>query len=1288
MAQIPHAPTLLKPPPPPTAAAAAEGEEGEFVEVESDEEEVAQSTIAFDRMFDLYWTHSPTDMIWVIISRRERKKKAKSRMPLILRNLAPDSTFDPREKWEAEKPGYYASLGGGGGGGGGGGADDDVGGAAEDKKGKKGKPEKGKKGKHEKAGTPLSKADAIREKNKEEMRSAEVAKDNERLDNAAKAAKKGNMQEVLAVKTLTQLGALRKLLMILEGSLQGGDLPATFDVLWAIEASKVFRAAEAEVVAAKEAKEEKKEKEKEKDKKKDKKDDKKKVDKKEAKVPPLSEEAELVKEFKKELKKAREAREKIAAGGSSGGGLVEFQLTKMHDRLPPLSIYNRTFKLDSWQCRVLDLVDRDKSAIVCAPTSSGKTVISTYVAVKIAEEAKLSSAKNEGGVLFVVPSEPLVWQVAAMFEKMLPGQVALCTDLMAYRPESATGQSNIVVGTPKALESALSKVRGLVGSERKRRGSDYAQMAGGFGFRYAVFDEVHSLDGSEGGALQRLMRLAECPFLALSATIGNADSLQAFWTTVRGGHKDCVPALVSAGRARDPNVHLEKHEGRFINLQRLSCQPTAFGLAAGRDHAGIKAKDMGRTVELKPLHPCAAVSVEILRGKSFDNLSISFTPRDAFDLWAVLLKHCADPADKAAVAHLSPTEFFSNFGDVATHQITLAQAKEYEHAMKGALEAMAAEPDREGFVRRVLAEFAVEDSSLETETTQLFAFAVKCRDEKLFPCLCFQLDTFKCVEMYKELLGTLETRQKLEFPSYYKDLEDKAEAERLKAEGIAKAIDSKRKAKGARDEDGERMKSGGAGGDEAPEVNFIDTAAPHPDYVLAPPTSRISTVEFEDILEEMKKDKEELKKDHPLARGLRRGIGIYIEDVGMSVYRRVVQRLAQQGKLAMVFSDHSLAYGVNMPFRTCAFCGDMAGLLTPLMAQQMSGRTGRRGLDTQGNIVYLGMGWGEISGLILGQVPDISGEKPIYPTIALQRTLSDFVDRRSGRMACEVPFSDFQMDGGAAFRAAGSYFDMSEKLMVALGMVGEDQAPLSAAKEPGLTTCWELRGNIAESLAVLHALPLFMADFVVKKPPDYAEKVTVQVEFFARLLHFVDRHPPYEGVPGLPPNTSFADLGYITKYPERLAAWDQWEAHVAAGQARFDSLDDELRAELERTGAMADVKLPVPMGDPIDSTIFVTLLNNKLPLDLPSMVKHDLKRRLYHVGTTIIKMHNCLAQPGEYQGLEMLLRKSFARLKYVLTDAIKNETSLKDQSGGGSAAATLEAAAGAAAEALGALSLE
>lgn len=76
---------------------------------------------------------------------------------------------------------------------------------------------------------------------------------------------KGNINDVLKVKTQTKVGELRKLLMILETSLKTENLPAAFDVLWAIEANPLFIAAEESL---KEKKDDKKE---DKDDKKDKK---------------------------------------------------------------------------------------------------------------------------------------------------------------------------------------------------------------------------------------------------------------------------------------------------------------------------------------------------------------------------------------------------------------------------------------------------------------------------------------------------------------------------------------------------------------------------------------------------------------------------------------------------------------------------------------------------------------------------------------------------------------------------------------------------------------------------------------------------------------------------------------------------------------------------------------------------------------------------------------------------------------------------------------------------------
>jgi hypothetical protein len=161
----------------------------------------------------------------------------------------------------------------------------------------------------------------------------------------------------------------------------------------------------------------------------------------------------------------------------------------------------------------------------------------------------------------------------------------------------------------------------------------------------------------------------------------------------------------------------------------------------------------------------------------------------------------------------------------------------------------------------------------------------------------------------------------------------------------------------------------------------------------------------------------------------------------------------------------------------------------------------------------------------------------------------------------------------------------------------------------------------------------------------------------------MDRRPPYQGVLGFPDSMALGSMSFITKYPERQASWDEWEAFLVQSQKRFDALPEDLKADLERTGAMASLKLQVPPGQPIDGTVFACIMNNRLPLELPSIVKHDLKKRLFHVGSALMKMHNCLIRPGIYQGLALLLRKCVIRLKYVLKDAIKNETNLADLSG-------------------------
>ena len=60
--------------------------------------------------------------------------------------------------------------------------------------------------------------------------------------------------------------------------------------------------------------------------------------------------------------------------------MTKMQLVDMCDKLPPLTKFTFGFKLDPWQIRVLKWIDAGKNVIICAPTSSGKTVLSSYAA--------------------------------------------------------------------------------------------------------------------------------------------------------------------------------------------------------------------------------------------------------------------------------------------------------------------------------------------------------------------------------------------------------------------------------------------------------------------------------------------------------------------------------------------------------------------------------------------------------------------------------------------------------------------------------------------------------------------------------------------------------------------------------------------------------------------------------------------------------------------------------------------------------------------------------------------
>lgn len=89
---------------------------------------------------------------------------------------------------------------------------------------------------------------------------------------------------------------------------------------------------------------------------------------------------------------------------------------------------------------------------------------------------------------------------------------------------------------------------------------------------------------------------------------------------------------------------------------------------------------------------------------------------------------------------------------------------------------------------------------------------------------------------------------------------------------------------------------------------------------------------------------------------LRRGIGIHHAGM-LPKYRRLVERLSQQGLLKVICGTDTLGVGINVPIRTVVFTeltkydGIRHRVLKSREFHQIAGRAGRAGYDTEGTVV-------------------------------------------------------------------------------------------------------------------------------------------------------------------------------------------------------------------------------------------------------------------------------------------------------------------------------------------------
>ncbi|XP_028599880.2 putative ATP-dependent RNA helicase DDX60 isoform X1 [Podarcis muralis] len=603
---------------------------------------------------------------------------------------------------------------------------------------------------------------------------------------------------------------------------------------------------------------------------------------------------------------------------------------------------------DSWQRELLDIVDNNESAVIVAPTSSGKTYASYYCMEKILRDS------DESVVVYVAPTKALVNQVSATifnrFDKALPSGIALCgVFTREYRHDALNSQ--ILVTVPQCLEILL------LSPHRQ----EWAKK-----IRYVIFDEVHCLGGEIGAEVwEHLLVMIRCPFLALSATISNPkhlaewlQSVKRYWqhteavivrnssrsTSVKKGVK--VKQSVRTQKT-SYKVKLVVYEERYNDLEKYVC-------SLDNDDFTIH-----------HYHPYAALTVDHIEKYGFP-LDLSLSPREAVILYDIMVKA---RTDWPRANELDPEQFFKD-----KMVITKADARTYEKQLKEELEMWI----KHGFSKeanRVL-------QLLKPQST----FSSEAAMRKHFPHF---VDKLKQMDKLPALffLFNIKEVERLAH-NVCKFLKEKQSKKPIRASGKEEWLTKKCK---------KREKYLMAQNDDTKVRNYgkqlvweaeLDSLRKQLEKISETPSdctyANEHAVDEETLIKIFDRLRYSRKKIELQGLALR-GIGYHHSAVDAKG-KQMVEMLFRKGYLQVVTATGTLALGINMPCKSVVFVQNSV-YLDALHYRQMSGRAGRRGQDFLGDVFFYDIPLPKIQKLIKSNVPELRGQFPLSISLILRLLL-------------------------------------------------------------------------------------------------------------------------------------------------------------------------------------------------------------------------------------------------------------------------------------------------------------
>lgn len=663
--------------------------------------------------------------------------------------------------------------------------------------------------------------------------------------------------------------------------------------------------------------------------------------------------------------------------------MINFQLIEMEDLMPPHSPFEKKIKkVDDWQKNVMNLINSRASIFIDAPTSAGKTVCSTYCACVVSK------------VLFIVPTKELANQVAGTFRKMKTKKqqyipIKLITSDNIYQDENPI----IFIGTPIDIEKWLNLENSCLDNS-----TDYGQIDTS-SFEYIIVDEIHQMNNPiQGPSMQRIIKRFDCPMLGISATIGNPDEMTEWMRYLK---KD----------TKHSHVERVSYNKRFINQQ----------------------KHLWNGTDIEEIHPCAIIDLNYLQNDKLLDSVIAMTPKNCFQLYNMMKK----VYNENEIEKIDPNTFFTN------KCITLDNCKNYEILIKQELTRLSKIYINE--TNELLEHFIINEKQLTSfEAKDIYLMLKKMQKNNMFPTLAFKFEPNLCQELVYNILNYMEKMETVKYPNYklFREIQNNYFKE-MNIE-IQKIDEMKfNRLEDVQDQKDTRIKQLQTyfldkfindilsrinniikkykqDLETSPdnkiyqfyikyytnEINKIQSLtclsevniyAPHPEFTFSDTHITESTMrDVKHLLHNFYKQEKSIIKityNHPFLRCIERGIILYLNILPIP-FQRVAQMLIGKNLAPVSFSDESLAYGVNYPIRSVILVGSINNdTIDNIIAHQASGRSGRRGLDTKGHVVYCGVNW---KPLCTSEYLQIKGVNPDNKMMVLPKSFNKSFNDNNG----------------------------------------------------------------------------------------------------------------------------------------------------------------------------------------------------------------------------------------------------------------------------------------------------